>query len=895
MDGGVRGDRRATRLELSGAAGGDAQTGVDALVGAAEQLVGADAPRAAEVAREARSAARGAVYPAGEVRALLVLGAALAERGMRDEARDAFGRARNVARRAGDLPGVMEALGADGKLMLDYGDIAAAEAQFLEALGLARAHGHLAVQARMLNRLSGARHTRGAYAEALAALEEALAAHRALGDHAGESSCLCNIGNLYVSLGRYPEALGALTEAHALLRGRGDDARTLNRTVLNLGTLYLDMGDVDRAVEHFGQALALARSGGDTLVEVVALLNIGAARQEAGQDDEARAQLLGARERARAIGYAPGEVSALDGLGRLHERAGELGEAVASHARALELARRGEDVEGQLDALHHLGRLAARRDELPLALARLGEALRLAREVKRKKSECEVLLALADVLERQGDAAQALALYREHHRVERELFTEEGDRKTRELTARFDIERARQEAEAQRERTEIERRAREGAERTVLERTAALERAQLEVAARLATAAEYRDDATGEHTWRVGHGTARLAAHLGLPAAQVELARVAARLHDVGKIGIPDAILLKAGPLTPGEYDEMRAHAALGARLLASGESALLQMAEDIAWSHHERWDGRGYPRGLAGEAIPLMGRIVAVADVFDALTHARPYKAAWTREQALAELHRGRDTQFDPRVVDAALCVFGAATYEEDMRRELRAQREAGAQFHLPALQGPGQDVAALRAHYEHLLAEQTRDLERARREAESTARRLELAARTDVLTNLPNRRAFEEDLERALREAAHGDSVLVLSMDLDGLKAVNDHQGHERGDDLLRAFARTLQAALGDRGEVYRIGGDEYAAILSGAADTGVAILEDIEAVAARVREQGFPTSGVSAGIAAFPREAVTAGELLRLSDQRMYRAKGGRRGQPNLRAPASAPELT
>ena len=181
-----------------------------------------------------------------------------------------------------------------------------------------------------------------------------------------------------------------------------------------------------------------------------------------------------------------------------------------------------------------------------------------------------------------------------------------------------------------------------------------VERAHLEVLERLAHAAEYRDDTTGQHTRRVGQVSALLARALGLDREQVLLIRRAAPLHDVGKIGIPDDILLKQGQLIPVELDRMKSHTTIGANMLAGGWFPLLRLAEEIALTHHERWDGTGYPRGLKGEAIPLSGRIVAVADAFDALTHERPYKDARPVKQAIAELRRCAGGQFDPRVVDA-------------------------------------------------------------------------------------------------------------------------------------------------------------------------------------------------------------------------------------------------
>ena len=191
-------------------------------------------------------------------------------------------------------------------------------------------------------------------------------------------------------------------------------------------------------------------------------------------------------------------------------------------------------------------------------------------------------------------------------------------------------------------------------ERMVVTRTADLDRERLQTLRRLALAAEYRDDDTKLHTDRVGVTSASIAAQLALPEELVARIGEAAPLHDVGKIGIRDAILLKPGRLTPEEFDEMRRHAEIGASLLSGSDFAVLQLAEEIALTHHERWDGTGYPAGLAGEAIPIAGRIVAVADVFDALTHSRPYKEAWSRDRALQTIHEGAGAHFDPLVVAA-------------------------------------------------------------------------------------------------------------------------------------------------------------------------------------------------------------------------------------------------
>ena len=215
-------------------------------------------------------------------------------------------------------------------------------------------------------------------------------------------------------------------------------------------------------------------------------------------------------------------------------------------------------------------------------------------------------------------------------------------------------------------------------EERVRERTQELEATHLEMLDRLAVAAEFRDDATGQHIKRVGQMSAILAQSLGLSKNQVELIQRAAPLHDVGKIGIPDRILLKPGTLIPEEFEVIKTHTTIGARILAGGRFALLRMAEEIALTHHERWDGTGYPQGLKGEAIPLPGRIVALADAFDALTSPRSYKKAQSVEAAVVAIKRGAGTQFDPRVVDAFL-LHTPEPWEARVRLQVTASRSSG------------------------------------------------------------------------------------------------------------------------------------------------------------------------------------------------------------------------
>jgi len=214
--------------------------------------------------------------------------------------------------------------------------------------------------------------------------------------------------------------------------------------------------------------------------------------------------------------------------------------------------------------------------------------------------------------------------YRDHLKRHKEALEEEVNLKTQELQRAFEALR-----EAHQRIKEL----------------------SLEVIVRLSRAAEYRDEHTGNHILRVAHYSALIARKLGLNEEAVESILYAAPLHDIGKIGIPDQILLKPGPLTPEEWEVMKKHTEIGAEILRGTRSGFVRVGEVVALCHHERWDGRGYPRGLQGPEIPLAARIVAVADVFDALTSDRPYRKALPLEEAFRIIEEETGNYFDPRV----------------------------------------------------------------------------------------------------------------------------------------------------------------------------------------------------------------------------------------------------
>ncbi len=189
-------------------------------------------------------------------------------------------------------------------------------------------------------------------------------------------------------------------------------------------------------------------------------------------------------------------------------------------------------------------------------------------------------------------------------------------------------------------------------EKRVKERTRELRESQLEVVQRLGKTAEYRDPETGFHILRMARYSATLSKSAGLSPEECEFLLNAAPMHDIGKVGIPDNILLKPAALTPEEFTVITTHTTIGGEILDGSKSRLLQMAREIALTHHEKWDGSGYPKGLIGEEISIYGRIVAIADVFDALTSKRPYKEAWTVEKTMDEIQSKSKQHFDPNLV---------------------------------------------------------------------------------------------------------------------------------------------------------------------------------------------------------------------------------------------------
>ncbi|OLV15931.1 HD domain-containing phosphohydrolase [Deinococcus marmoris] len=835
---------------------GPPQTQLQALQRAIPELLSVDPAQALTLARTCCSlTADQESCEAAESRVLL--GRALQASGQQAEALIEFIHAATSFGHLGQSVSEAEARSFAGKLQLDLGHFEEAAEHLERAVQLAQVHTEgQGIQATALNHLAIVNHHQGKVAEALGLLHQALRLREDEANMTGQIQCLINIGNIQMWFGQYEEAIKSLTRAYALYKTQPADLKLETPILHNLAHVHSMRGDNGLAIEVMEAAYKSAAESRDRQIQATASLNLGMCCLDARQFDRAREYLQLALDLSRELKYQVGELHALDSLGNLYRQTEEPVRAVQTINEALGIALEIGSKQGELEARLQLGRLHLQQGVLDAAQQELETGLSLAIDIQSVKEQAEAHEALAEYFERCGDLEPALAHSRELIRIERELFNAERDQQTRNLSIQFEVERARHDAEIYRVRTDVEHRGRELAEQQVRVRTAELARAQQEVVTRLAMAAEYRDDTTGEHTRRVGRTSARIARALGWPEGKANVLGVAARLHDVGKIGIPDSVLLKAGKLDTAEFQQMQTHTLIGARILSGGRSELLRLAEEIALTHHERWDGSGYPRGLRDGQIPLSGRIVALADVFDALTQARPYKRAWTAQEALDEIRKQTGTHFDPHLVELALEVLTQPdTLEGEWGEEL-----------LPLEQ---EDASHVLTVFEHLLVERTRELDQARAEAE----RLAL---TDSLTGLGNRRAFELMLERTLNQAAEArGEFMVISFDLDGLKSVNDTQGHAQGDRFLQSFALALTSEFGQVGQAYRIGGDEFAIVTTQPLEvkTSQCLLNQLQE---QMRRQDFQSATASMGTAQYPQDAQTAGDLLRLSDQRMYQVK-------------------
>ena len=492
---------------------------------------------------------------------------------------------------------------------------------------------------------------------------------------------------------------GSAARAAELLRtatgiAEGADPALRIRLLLRLGEIELLNYDVGAALGHTAAALDVARQAGRTVDEAQAWVTYGMALDWAGLYQQADAHWAHALKVVEDADDARlrGNIWALRCPLGFRLRAGEEGTAEEACRRALDCAlQTGPRFRDSMacTALCNWAALDIQRGRVDDALAHLDRAASFPNQGVRPRWLIDVLRAMAAV--RRGNdpgtraaldallepqRAPAIAYVIETYAVLAAMYANMGDAAhAGETLARLSRERARALWAMLRGPGFA------GAPVPAVLETAgpgAGEDGSTALLVRLAVTAELRDDATGKHCFRVGRLAMLLGRRAGLPEEELAGLDLAARLHDIGKIVIPDAILLKPGRLDDTEMHLMRSHTVIGADILESSALPVVDAARAIARHHHERWDGTGYPDGLAAEAIPLAARVAALADVYDALTHDRPYKRAWTHDEAVAYVAGARGSQFDPRLADLFLAMMSEAS--ADLGEFLREIESAAA-----------------------------------------------------------------------------------------------------------------------------------------------------------------------------------------------------------------------
>lgn len=574
-------------------------------------------------------------------------------------------RATSIVEGSGAAKSVRELL--DDARACETTDFAAARAMAQQGRVLARTLEDGAGEAEALYRLASIAYSSGQADDAFAIALDARELARKVGATVVEVWALNLVGLVHYNAGNFSEALASALQALELYRltdHRVDEGNLLN----TIAIIHHSLGDTDRALVTYEAALTANKGLERPDNDVLTLSNMAEVR--AGRNENLLAVSLGEAalelSRVHAPEFAPEILArlaesycALQAVDRATECLDEAERMLAERQAATRgnvSDHPGADTnEGGATAFALAmarGRVAGESGLTEQAVEHYLTALAVAQAGNMLESELRAHTELAQAYKRVGRFEDALRHQEARFAQHEALFSQGTDLRIKTLQIAHDTEAARQQAEILRLRTgELEA--------LVRGRTYDLEEYQLEAFQRLAVLAEFRDTDTGEHTIRVGDLSAEIAGELGEPPEWVAQLRLAGRLHDIGKVAVPDSILLKPGPLTTEEFDVMKTHTTIGAEILAGSSSSLIQLAAEVALNHHERWDGTGYPSGLVATDIPLSGRVVTVADVFDALTSHRTYKHAWTPLEAVQYIVGARGAQFEPRIVDAFIKVF--------------------------------------------------------------------------------------------------------------------------------------------------------------------------------------------------------------------------------------------
>ena len=649
------------------------------------------------------------------------------------------------------------------------------------------------------------------------------------------------IARTYLADAMFDEARDCLELSLAIAEQTGDVAGT-GHSINQLAVLHWQLGDLDNAKRLYLTAREHATRSDDASLVAMTSTNLGVIASVRGDQEQALRYFESSLREYRLLGMSRDVCIALNNVGLVHTRLTHWDDADQAFTQALEVAHTLRDVEIATQLEINLAQVAMHRGDLDTARRlveralltaqahRLGDSLggayKLAAAIARSQGDLDGALAslerAADVATQRGNGLLLAEVERDRSKVHRQLGRNRDALQSLNISHRlFTRLQARQDMAA------------------IAQETRALEGDFLELARRWGESTESKDQYTQGHCERVADLSCRLAAVAGVEARELLWFRIGALLHDVGKLIVPSEVLNKPGRLTKEEWELMKRHPIAGVELLSEVEFPWDVLP--IVRSHHECWDGSGYPDGLVGEEIPMVARIVCLADVYDALTTERSYKRALPHDEAIDVMRRDAGRQFDPEL-------FGI--FERLMRH---------------------QGASALAV--EPSEAEQVRE-----RRGRATM---------DELTGLPTRRAFVEAARLQLSTATEASPLALAVIDVDHFKSVNDTFGHLTGDNVLEVVAKVLSEGSRPTDVVGRYAGDEFVILLP---DTDAS---DAQRFCERLREavgqRRIPVRGaeerwvgvsLSIGVAVAPRNGESFEDLFASADRALYEAK--RRGR-------------